>query len=373
MDKTKQAHENEHVKQDAHKLIARQRRGEILVASSRSNYWPLPCLHDVPGVQHTRGGYTSPWGDFSHIRELSGVCVFHPAEGNKRPPVWKGYDLDTPLALATAIVDPTRRWARIVSDDGGEIATLADVPVWEAAWRLLNQVREMLVQARVSAVVWRLAWREPADDERPPLWADGRSPLVRNDHAAVNVAGYAYDGDDNLVYLSAVGHKTALEAIRASLVGRHRKGKLQLSATGYGYARLNGLDRYEQVWAALPDFAAHHVAFLARQALKPEPTDGVTYLPVFANDGSGNDNGSDDELLEAQAARRLARRLHEALPIPVLGEWADALWEAAQDRLWLSRGYAGGDCCACWRVSLRADWAELVEDLLSQGAIEISI
>jgi hypothetical protein len=361
MDKTKQAHESEHVKQNAHKLIARQRRGEILVASSRSNYWPLPCLHDVPGVQHTRGGYTSPWGDFSHIREMSGVCVFHPAEGNKRPPVWKDCDLHTPLALATAVIDPVRRWARIVSDGGEELATLTDVPVWEAAWRLFDQVREMLARSRVPAAVWRVAWREPENGERP-LW-DHAAPLVRNDHAAVNVAGYAYDGDDNLVYLSAVGHKTALEAIRASLVGRHRKGKLRLSATGYGYSRLNGLDRYEQVWAELPDFAAHHVAFLARQALKPEPTDGVTYLPVFG----------DDELLEAQAARLLARRLHEALPIPILGEWADALWAAAQEREWVTRGDAGGDCRACWRVSLRADWAELVEDLLAQGAIEISI
>jgi hypothetical protein len=99
-------------------------------------------------------------------------------------------------------------------------------------------------------------------------------------------------------------------------------------------------------------------------ALRPEPTDGVTYLPVFAN---GN-----DEWLEAQAAGLLARRLHEALPLPILGEWADALWEAAQEREWLARGHAGGDCRACWRVSLRADWAELVEDLLAQGAIEIS-
>jgi hypothetical protein len=104
---------------------------------------------------------------------------------------------------------------------------------------------------------------------------------------------------------------------------------------------------------------------LARQAFQPEPVDSVTYLLVFANDDSG------DELLATQAARLLARRLHAALPIPILGEWADALWQAALEREWIERAGAGGDCRACWRVSLMTDWAGLVEDLLAQGDIEI--
>jgi len=209
--------------------------------------------------------------------------------------------------------------------------------------------------------VWRVEWAEPENGEQP-LW-EGRSPMIRNEHAAVSLAGYAFDDDRNLIYLSAVGHKTAMEAIRASLLGRHRKGKLTLGGGRYQQT-LNGLDRYEQVWSPIPDFQAHHAVFLARQALKPEPTDDVTYLVVFDGDG---------EELETEAKRLLAKRLHEALPIPVLEEWADALWNAADDRGWITAVRAAGDCRGCWQVSLMTDWAELVESLITQGEIEIAI
>jgi len=360
-----QPYENLALKREAQAIIARQRRGEILVTHGPSETWFLPHILEVEGAKRSRNGYTSPWGTFSLVYDLR-MYVFHPDDG-KVPPVWQERDLRAPLELASVLVDPARRWARVISDDDGqEIALLADAPVWLRNYQLLSHVQQTLVSSRIPAVAWRIERQELEAGQRAPLWDDGRSPLVRNEHAAVNLAGYAFDQDHNLVYLSAVGHKTALEAIRASLLGRQRQGKLQFGASA-GHTRLNGLDRYEQVWTPLADFAAHHVVFLARQALQPEPADSVTYLLVFDSADSG------DELLATQAAGLLAGRLHAALPIPILGEWADALWQAALERKWIERINAGGDCRACWSVSLMTDWSALVDDLLVKGDIEIEI
>ncbi len=355
-----QPYEDTHLKRQAQAIIARQQRGEILVMRRPSERWPLPHILEISDVKRSNQGYTSPWGTFSDVYGgLPGrMHAFYP-EGDKLPPAWERRDLRAPLELASIQIDPARRWARVISDaDGQEIALLADVPVWEPGYAILSLVQKTLVSSRISAVAWRVEWQEVQDGVPRPLWS-GKAPLVRNKHAAVNLAGYAFDRDHNLVYLSAVGHKTALEAIRASLLGRHRKGKLILN----GHTRINGLDRYEQVWTPLADFSAHHVVFVARQALHPEALDDSTYLLVF---------GDDDELLTPQAQQLLAQRLHAALPIPVLAEWAEALWKAALEREWIERVFANGDCRACWRVLLMTDWAELVEDLLTQGSIEIT-
>ena len=104
---TKKPFESKWLRQDVEKIIARQQRGEILVTTDKAN-WPLPYLHDVPGLQRERDGYNSPWGRFQTTHAPRGVCVFHPAEGNKRPPVWKEYDLNAPIQLASAVIDPAR-------------------------------------------------------------------------------------------------------------------------------------------------------------------------------------------------------------------------------------------------------------------------
>jgi len=353
----KQPYASEYLKKDALKIRSRQLAGEIIVTTARG-YWPLPLMSDVPGLRREGSRTVCEWGSFVTLYDPYNAAQFIPADG-QLPLAWAGYT-PTPIELATVVVDPVRRWARVVSDESGEeVATLTDVPAWESGWRLLEDVRTELAKALVPAVPWRVAWAAPENGEGP-LW-EGRSPMVRNEHAAVNLAGYAFDDDRNLIYLSAVGHKTALEAIRASLLGRHRQGKLTLGGGRY-QTRLNGLERYEQVWAPLPDFQAHHVIFLARQAFKPEPADAVTYLVAFDGDAP-----------EEQARRLLTKRLHAALPIPVLDEWAEALWNAAAERDWITAVRAAGDCRGCWQVSLMTDWAALVESLITQGEIEIAI
>ena len=351
-------YERKHLRRDIEFVADLQRRGQILVSAYTPEYttcWPFPPLHEVPGLRREYPTYSCAWGEFRPAdRSGLGVYVFRPSK-QELPPGWSDYSLNTSIQPATAIVDPAHRWARVVTEDGEMVATLTDVPVWDHGSSLLDEFRKVLARKRVPVMVWRVEWQEGAER---PLW-NGPAPLIRNDHAAVNLAGCAYDDDGNLVYLSAVGHKTALEAIRASLMGRHRKGRLSLS-TRRSSISLNGLDRYEQVWTPLPDFAAYHVVFVARMALKPEPTDSVAYLLVFDGDG-------------VQAQQLLIQRLHEALPIPVLDEWADALWQAAEKCGWVTRFQAGGDCTAVWRVSLEAAWAELVEELITQGTIEITI
>jgi len=81
---------------------------------------------------------------------------------------------------------------------------------------------------------------------------------------------------------------------------------------------------YSQTWQHLPDYGAYHATLIADPALpgKWQPGEEVAYILVFERDLTHREGP------EEHARQMLPSRLFEALPIPVLQEWADTLWKA---------------------------------------------
>jgi len=353
--------ENAYFRERALKVAARQKQGHILVSGAKPDNGqglPLPYLHDVPGLR--RGSYPydyeCEWGRFKYEYEL-GSYLFTPHNG-QFPPGWERYDLQAPIRSVTAIIDWVRRLATVKTPDR-EIV-LSDVPVGESPYNLLQQVNAALAQSCQPFVVWRLEWISGEVDR---LWPEG-VPQIRNEHGSVYVTGYAHDEAGNLVYLGMVGHKTVLESIRATVQARQRKKLFLQGRPVYPLA-----SHYCQTWQHLSDYGAYHATLIADPALpgKWQPGEEVVYLLVF-----------EDELVdgltpETQARRILTSRLSETLPIPILDDWNDPLWDVGQKENLIVGLETSGDCQAGYIIQLvEIGWKEVVIRLLKERKIWIS-
>ena len=194
------------------------------------------------------------------------------------------------------------------------------------------------------------------------LWPEG-VPQIRNEHGSAYVTGYALDEAGNLIYLGMVGHKTVLESIRATVQARQRKKLFLQGRPVYLLAT-----HYCQTWQHLPDYGAYHAALIADPALpgKWQPGEEVVYQLVFECELL------DGSTPESQARRMLASRLSETLPIPVLDEWNESLWEVAQMENLIVGLETGGDCQEGYLVQLTETvWKEVITRLLKERRIRI--
>jgi hypothetical protein len=228
-------------------------------------------------------------------------------------------------------------------------------------------------------VAWRLEWVS-SDVDR--LWPEG-VPQIRNEHGSCHwrssaslkqsmkrfslhglpVTGFAHDDAGNLIYLGMVGHKTVLESIRATIQARHRKKLFLQGRPVYLLA-----SHYCQTWQHLPDYGAYHATLIADPALpgKWQPGEEVIYLLVFEGDLS------DRVTPENQAIRSLSPRLSEALPIPIIDSWAEALWETGAENDLIGELAFSGDCLAGFGVNVsETGWTEIVTKLQKEGKVEI--
>ena len=90
----------------------------------------------------------------------------------------------------------------------------------------------------------------------------------------------------------------------------------------------------------------------------------VAYILMF--EGDLNAGGKTEE----HACQMLPSRLSEALPLPVLQEWAKMLWEAGIEQELIAELTTGGDGSAGFFVHLTEKiWAELFSSLLKEGKI----
>ncbi|GAP10012.1 hypothetical protein BECAL_01166 [Bellilinea caldifistulae] len=353
--------ENTYFRERAIKAANRQKQGHILVSGSKPDNGqglPLPYIHDVPGLR--RGSYPydyeCEWGRFKYEYELS-AYLFTP-HNSQVPPGWEHYDLLTPIQSVTAMIDRARRLATIKTPDH-EIV-LRDVPVGDSPYNLLQQVNAALAQSCQPFVAWRLEWVSGEVDQ---LWLEG-VPQVRNEHCSAYVTGYAHDEAGNLVYLGMVGHKTVLESIRATVQARQRKRLFLQGRPVYPLPT-----HYCQTWQHLPDYGVYHATLIADPALpgKWQPGEEVIYLLVFEGELP------DGSLPETQARRVLASRLSETLPIPILDEWHESLWEARQRENLIVGLETGGDCQEGYLVQLTETiWKEVITRLLMERKIRIS-
>ena len=353
--------ENTYFRERALKAANRQKQGHILASGSKSDTGqglPLPYIHDVPGLR--RGSYPydyeCDWGRFKYEYEL-GSYLFTPHNGEV-PPGWECYDLQTAILPVTAVIDRARRLATVKTPDR-EIV-LRDVPVGENPYNLLQQVNAALAQSCQPFVAWRLEW---VSGEVDRLWPDG-VPQIRNEHGSAYVTGYAHDDAGNLIYLGMVGHKTVLESIRATIQARQRKKLFLQGRPVYPLAT-----HYCQTWQHLPDYGAYHATLIADPALpgKWQSGEEVAYILVFEGDLNDGKN------IEEHACMMLLPRLSEALPLPVLQEWAETLWEAGFEKGLITELTTGGDSLVCFTVQLaQSVWAELISKFLKEEKINIS-
>jgi hypothetical protein len=311
----------------------------------------------VPGLR--RGSYPydyeCEWGRFKYEYELS-AYLFTPHNGEV-PPGWENYDMHAPLQPVTAVIDRARLLA-IVKTPDREIV-LRDVPVGESPYNLLQQVNAALAQSCQPFVAWRLEWVSGGVDR---LWPEG-VPQIRNEHGSAYVIGYAHDDAGNLIYLGVVGHKTVLESIRVTIQARQRKKLFLQGRPVYPLAT-----HYCQTWQHLPDYGAYHATLIADPALpgKWQPGENVAYILVFEEDLNAR------RTTEEHASMILTSRLSEALPLPILQEWAELLWEAGIEHELIALLTTRGDNSAGYWVQLtETAWAELLSWMLKEGRIRM--
>lgn len=178
------------------------------------------------------------------------------------------------------------------------------------------------------------------------------------------LTGYAHDEDGNLIYLGMVGHKTVLDSIRATIQARQRKKLFLQGRPVYPLAT-----HYCQTWLHLPDYGAYHATLIADPAQpgKWQPGEDTIYLPVFEG---GQPDGSTPK---TQARRMLNTRLSETLPIPILDEWHESLWESGQRENLIVGLETDGDCQEGYLVQLTERvWKEVITRLLKERRIRIS-
>lgn len=211
-----------------------------------------------------------------------------------------------------------------------------------------------------------------------------QTTTIRNKHAGATGVGIALH-DNQIVYLSAVGHKTSLKSIWGTLVSSNNKG-----IDGFGKYHLKKLSgaRYVQYWTPLPESTATHMIVVAEAAQIPdrdktsEIADSGCYILAFHPEGAKHLKpryGRSDErdALHKQVSHELwlhlVDRLNKMLSIAVLPEWAPYLWERALGSRWDDRGLVvlstDGDCVVGYWINPKWKWTETIRKGLEEGHI----
>lgn len=351
-------YEDKYLREKVNRIIVRQKEGKVVIAAYKDGSG-LPCRDDL-GQELTRAAFPYDYAvgkaGFLKYDSDTGGYLFTAKAGEKLPSVLANY---RPLALAEATLDIHGRKLKIQSDE--KCVVFTGVQPWKGLYEVLREVNEELARVNAGLVVWKIVPKESKSQEPVERLFAGAVPRLRNGQAMGHVSGYAYDQDHNLAYIGLVGYKTSLESLRVTLMA----GKsLQMLQDGAGDVALLPTDRYEQAWQAMPEFTSHHVGFVSRLALpgKWEPEDLCAYLLVFRD---APDPGQ--ELI-----RLFIERLKECLEVPILDDWARALWSQARSSKLVVDLIAGGDCVLGAKIDLQADWQELLTELLSQETITLA-
>ncbi len=351
-----QDYEDTYLRNRVQAISAKQKEGLIIVLAYDDGTG-LPTIRSLPEMRPARfpDDFAAEYGVLRRETSIQGnAYTFHLKPGAKLPAILANYK---PLEAGEAQIDASRRLATIQVGQTG--ITFTDVAVWESGYDLLREINKEFARVNSGVVVWKITSLKEEASPSIRLFP-GAVPTLQNGQTRVDLTGIAYDEDRNLVYIGAMGYKTSLESIRASLLTN--KG-MTMSEFGERDLYLNPLDRYEQVWQAMTEYTSHHAAFLSRKAIpgRWEPEDLFGYALVFA--------GVKD--LDNELHRCFISKLKETLTIPILDEWAESIWHKADELRYIQDLITKGDCLAGIRINLQANWQELIEDLLKQKAIRL--
>ena len=350
-------YEDKYLREKVNRIIARQKEGKIVIATHKDGSG-LPTRENL-GQELTRAAYPYDYavgkaGFLKYDSEL-GAYLFTAKSGEKLPSVLANYQT---LSLAEATFDVQDR--RIDIQCGEACITFTGVQPWKGLYEVLRELNEELERVNAGIVVWKIIPKENNKVRPGERLFSEAVPKLRNGQAMAHVSGYAYDNDHNLAYVGLAGYKTSLESLRVTLMC----GKpLQMTQDGVGDVSFIPTDKYEQAWQAMPEYTSHHVGFVSRLALpgKWEPEDINAYLLVF--------EGTTEPGKEM--IRLFIERIKESLEVPILDEWATIIWKQARNRKLVHDLVTGGDCILGARIDLKADWQELLTELLAQEDISL--
>ncbi|NSW52981.1 MAG: hypothetical protein HPY85_10790 [Anaerolineae bacterium] len=337
--------------------------GFNLVLFYGNNPFHLPESHEIgkttryPGhdfAMTTQNGEIIGYLDYANAG--NGQYRYSPAQDKKLPKVIEDYRAPKEVEV---VLDQATRVATITTGD--TIITFTGVNVFDRLDHILDEINGELYRLNTGYWAWRIEMIPDPEAASKPF--SNGVPVVMNGQVRLAVTGYAYEDNSFLHYLGVVGHKTGIESLRATMV----QGKPFYMEVNGSPVSFYPLPKYEQVWQPMPEYSSHHSAFIAHQALpgKWTPDDNTISLLVFrGTDGAENP--------AAEIKRQFISRLNEALEIPIVPEWADALWEAAKLTRFVRKLTVGGDCIAGILINLNADWNHLVETLLEEGKIVVA-
>ncbi len=329
-------------------------RGKVLV-SQYEQLW-LPALNALPDIEYLgRERYRSPYGTFDpapHV-PFHGALWFTPKMGVELPPPLQRAESWQP---AIAVLDVNARLAKIPS--GESEISFTHVNINLRPRELLQELNSELVRANAQVCVWKIEPVKTAAVEH--LYPDGDIPALSNAHTRADVTGYALLQDrpyqHTLIYVGLAAHKTSVESLWASLIrGRGACSMRGVSLIPDGEIRM--------VTQALPDFNVIHAGLISRKALPGQWEANDDCLYALAFDAAGGAEGA----LQTIALKRL----QEALPFPILDEWAKTLWDHGLDAGFIQRLQVGGDCHVGARIDLTKPWQELVQGLLEQEVLNV--
>lgn len=352
-------YEDKYIRDKISRIVARQKEGKIVIAAYKDGSG-LPAREDFEQAL-SRAAYPYDYavgntGFLNYDSDL-GAYLYIAKPGVKQPEVISHYQ---PLSLAEAELVVQQRLVRIRAGDTA--VTFSGVHTWKGMYEILREINEELTRVNAGIVVWKIiAKEERAQTRSADHLFTASVPRLRNGQAMGHVTGYAFDDDHALAYIGLVGYKTSLESLRVTLMA----GKpVQMVQDGVDDHSLIPIDKYEQVWQAMPEYTSHHVTFLSRLATpgKWEPDDLAAYLMVFRETPEPG----------AELVRLFVERLKEALEIPILDAWSALLWKHARNRKYVQELKVGGDCILGAKIDLQADWQELLSELLAQKAIALA-
>ena len=326
-----------------------------MLCSTYEQLW-LPDINNLPDVSYIgQERYNAPYGSFVPApgRPFYGAMVFTPKPG-----------VELPLALsnekewqpASAILNLDERVLRI---EAGDVAiTFTGINANLNPNELLREINRELLRVNAGAYLWKVVPVLETSGAAQHLYPDGNVPALSNAHTRADVTGFALLTDrpylHTLVYVGLAAHKTSVESLWASLI----RGKAGASLRGTSVISDGDV---RMLATPLPDFSVVHAGIVCRKALPGqwEAGDDCAYALVFGKN------------IETELRRVTLKRLQETLAFPIPEEWANQVWNCAQDAGYIQRLEIGGDCKGGVRIDLTRDWQALVQNLLEQDMVRI--
>jgi len=183
---------------------------------------------------------------------------------------------------------------------------------------------------------------------------------VSNHHASVTLLGVVVDSRANEVhYLSAIGPKSSLQSIWASLASRS-KGSVGISSKfvydadgrfrGYAFDsqyRARGGQGMKAYWAPLPNTAWAHMVATSEDVRNNRIIVVTDPQAVYL---VGQERKARVREKMPEFIRRFVAALNQHTEVPVLEEWGEALFENAVRENWLKALTAQGDALFAGRL-----------------------